>query len=220
MKIIHILFVFLFFSNSIYAQNHKGVIVEIDTKYGNIELLLYDETPGHQENFLKLVRSGFYKNQLFHRVIPNMIIQGGDPNSVNAPSGEMLGTGGPGYTIPREFRDDFYHKRGVLAAARRPDSVNPSKASSGSQFYIVQGRKFTRGQLDAYVRTGKHRVFTEKEIHDYTTFGGLPHLDGEYTVFGEVIKGMEIVDHITTLAVDGNNRPVEDVIFNIRIVKE
>lgn len=214
-----IVFTFLMTVVPVSAQEISGVKAEIITEYGTIGILLYEETPLHQENFIKLAKKGFFDNQLFHRVIKNFMIQGGDPNSVNAPRGELLGTGDPGYTIPAEFKENLFHKKGVLAAARQGDMVNPKKASSGSQFYIVQGQVFTIEQLDAMVRMGKHKAFTEDEIKAYTTFGGSPHLDGSYTVFGEVIYGLDIVDTIASVTVDQNNRPVEDVTYTIRIVE-
>jgi cyclophilin family peptidyl-prolyl cis-trans isomerase len=203
-----------------FCQDKTGTIVQMETSLGNIEILLYDATPKHQENFIKLVKEGFYDDQLFHRVINNFMIQGGDPNSIGSSKGEMLGVGGPGYTIPAEFVTGLYHKKGALAAARKGDAVNPSKASSGSQFYIVQGKVFTNEELNAFVRMGRHKPFTEEQIRDYTSIGGTPHLDDAYTVFGEVTKGLEVVDKIASVPVDAYNRPVEDVIYKIRIVKD
>ena len=207
----------VFISSSAFAQENK--FVEITTIYGKMVIKLYNETPMHRDNFIKLVEEGFYDNQLFHRVINNFMIQTGDPNSKGAAKGEMLGMGGPGYTVPSEFHTALYHKKGAVAAARKGDAVNPQKASSGSQFYIVQGAVYTPEQLDAFVRAGRHQQFTESQIEDYTTLGGTPHLDGSYTVFGEVVKGLKVIDKIAALPVDSYNRPIEDVIIAINISK-
>jgi peptidyl-prolyl cis-trans isomerase B (cyclophilin B) len=147
------------------------------------------------------------------------MIQTGDPNSRGADHGEMLGMGGPGYTLPAEFNEKYYHKKGALAAARKGDAVNPDKESSGSQFYIVQGQVFTPEQLNAYVNMGRHKPFTQQQIDDYTTIGGTPHLDDAYTVFGEVIEGLDIIDKIASVPVDNYNRPVEDVkIISVKVL--
>lgn len=208
----------LFLSAGIYGQEKTGVIIEFSTKFGNMDVLLYDATPKHQENFIKLVKEGYFENQLFHRVINNFMIQGGDPNSIGAPMGEMLGMGGPGYTVPAEIRDYLYHKKGAIAAARKGDMVNPEQSSSGSQFYIVQGQVFSKEQLEAFVKMEKHKEFSTQEIEDYTTIGGTPHLDDAYTVFGEVINGLDIIDRIASTPVDEYNRPLEDVVYKIRVV--
>jgi peptidyl-prolyl cis-trans isomerase B (cyclophilin B) len=191
--------------------------ITINTTYGKIVIRLYNDTPLHRDNFIKLVKEGFYDNLIFHRVINNFMIQGGDPNSKNAAKGEMLGLGGPGYTIPAELNNDNYHKKGALAAARKGDAVNPKKESSGSQFYIVQGQVFTIEQLNAIVSMGKHKQFTQQQIDDYSTIGGTPHLDNEYTVFGEVIEGMDVIDKIAALPVDSYNRPQEDISYTVTI---
>lgn len=226
----------------------------IFTDYGEIELQLYEKTPQHRDNFIKLVKDGFYDGTLFHRVIKEFMIQGGDSNSRNAKPGTRLGTGDPGYTIPAEIVSEYFHKRGALAAAR---TNNPMKASSGSQFYIVQGKLFTDAELDlvneqigtqnanqlipqlirdeeeamrkagqtvdpdsaqmrairrasAWKRENPYRM-SEEDRQVYKTIGGSPHLDGEYTVFGEVIRGMEVIDKITELETDENYRPKIDV---------
>jgi len=146
------------------------------------------------------------------------MIQGGDPHSVRAAKGQRLGTGGPGYTIPAEFNKNLIHKKGALAAARQGDNVNPEKASSGSQFYIVQGRVFTREELDLMAQRGM--ITPENEvIETYTTVGGTPHLDGDYTVFGEVIEGLDVLDRIAGVKTDAYDRPLEDVVYNISIVR-
>jgi peptidyl-prolyl cis-trans isomerase B (cyclophilin B) len=191
--------------------------ITINTTYGNIVIRLYNDTPLHRDNFIKLVKDGFYDNLIFHRVINSFMIQGGDPNSKNAAKGEMLGLGGPSYTIPAELNKGHYHKKGALAAARKGDAVNPKKESSGSQFYIVQGQVFSIEQLNAMVSMGKHKQFTQQQINDYTTIGGTPHLDDEYSVFGEVVEGLDVIDKIAALPVDSYNRPQEDISYTMSI---
>jgi cyclophilin family peptidyl-prolyl cis-trans isomerase len=178
---------------------------------------LYDDTPLHRDNMVKLITSGFYDGQIFHRVIKNFMIQGGDPHSVNAPQGQRLGTGGPGYMIDAEFHNHYYHKKGALAAARKGDNVNPEKKSSGSQFYIVHGQVFTQDQLAFMDSTGNHAPFTPEQINAYTTSGGAPHLDGSYTVFGEITSGMAILDSIASVETDNYDRPIIDVSYSIRL---
>ncbi|MBN1143139.1 MAG: peptidylprolyl isomerase [Bacteroidales bacterium] len=185
--------------------------IVLQTTAGDIKIMLYDDTPKHKENFVKLVEQGYYDGLLFHRVIADFMIQGGDPNSRNAASGQMLGDGGPGYTLPAEFSIYHFHKKGALAAARLGDAMNPMKESSGSQFYIVQGKVLTDPQLDFYVNSGKHDPFTPEQREAYTTVGGVPHLDNAYTVFGEVTEGMEIIDKIAAAQTDSRNRPVADI---------
>jgi len=192
--------------------------VFLQTSMGDITLRLSDSTPLHRDNFLRLVKQGFYDSVLFHRVINNFMIQSGDPTSKTAPPGKPLGGGGPGYTVPAEFRTSLFHKKGALAAARQGDDVNPEKASSGSQFYIAQGKKFTDGALDSLenFRLGGRKISAQqREV--YKTFGGTPHLDQGYTVFGEVVKGIEVIDKIaavpTSKAAD-RDRPLEDVKIN------
>lgn len=231
------------------------------TSLGDITIRLYDDTPKHTANFLKLAKEGYYDGTLFHRVIRDFMIQGGDPDSRNAKPGQPLGMGDPSYTVPAEFvYPKYFHKRGALAAARQGDNVNPEKASSGSQFYIVTGKVYTPGQLDQMEVRLRHQQmqqifdslarenrdsimalrrnrdqeglqqlqdslvkqteaiaaknpasFTPGQREAYTTVGGTPHLDGSYTVFGEVIKGMDVVDSIQKVATDGSDRPKEDV---------
>jgi cyclophilin family peptidyl-prolyl cis-trans isomerase len=181
-------------------------------------ILLYDQTPAHRDNMLKLIDEGFYQGLLFHRVIKDFMIQGGDPHSAGAERGQRLGTGGPGYTIPAEFREDLIHKKGAMAAARLGDQENPEKASSGSQFYIVQGRLFTIDMLKTLEQRRSY-PFTPEAIEAYTTIGGTPHLDGAYTVFGEVVEGIDILDSIASKPTDAYNRPLEDVVFSISLVK-
>lgn len=239
--------------------------VLLETTYGEIELALYNETPQHRDNFVKLVNEGAYDGVLFHRVINNFMIQTGDPDSKNATADALLGSGGPGYDLPAEIvYPKLFHKRGALAAAREGDETNPERKSSGSQFYIVTGRRYSEYQLNVmlerladqskamkfqtlarerYSEIGNLQAqgdstalmnlenelirqteewyaknpvqFTQQQIDAYTTVGGTPHLDGTYTVFGEVVKGMDVVDKIQNVATGQNDRPVDDV----RIIK-
>jgi cyclophilin family peptidyl-prolyl cis-trans isomerase len=199
---------------TITAQNIYPDVV-LQTTEGDIILRLYDNTSLHSQNFVKLVNEGYYNNQLFHRVIKNFMIQSGDPTSKNAKTDTHLGTGGPNYTIPPELNPMYFHKKGALAAARLPDNVNPKKESSGSQFYIVVGQIYPKSTLDNMVKNGRHAAFAQEEINAYTTIGGTPHLDLQYTVFGEVLSGQDIVDKISNVQTDPNNRPLKD----IRIIK-
>ena len=185
---------------------------------GTIELKLYDATPLHRDNFRNLVREGAYDSLLFHRVIKDFMIQGGDPDSKNAAPGMLLGEGDKPYTVPAEFRLDegIFHRRGVLAAAREGDDVNPEQRSSAMQFYIVWGRVFDEAGLDQIQerldrRTGGRVKLTPEMREVYKTTGGTPHLDGQYTVFGEVVSGLDVVDAIQQVATDDNDRPLEDV---------
>ena len=248
-----------------HMENEKRTLVKLETTMGNITVALYNETPKHRDNFIKLVKEGVYDSTLFHRVIKQFMIQAGDPDSKNASDTAMLGSGDVGYTIPAEFNPKFFHKKGVLAAARQGDDVNPEKASSGCQFYIVTGRKFTEPQLlgmenkineqreeslfDSLARQHMKEIykmrkagdnagllelqdtleaqareladkeekfrFTPEQIKAYSTIGGAPHLDGSYTVFGEVTEGMEVVENIEIAKTNRADRPVE----NIRILK-
>ena len=204
-----------FTSFKLNAQNkEKETIVLVSTDLGNIKVKLYNKTPKHRDNFINLVKKGIYDSTLFHRVIASFMIQGGDPNSKNAKPGQALGNGEVGERIPAEFDSTLYHKRGVLAAAR---DGNPQKASSSCQFYIVQGRKFTEAELNNIsLQTGKK--FNKEKIKTYTTIGGTPHLDGDYTVFGEVIEGMDVVDKIATIQKDRNDRPLKDIRMKMVIV--
>ncbi len=246
-------------------ENENRTLVKLETTMGNITVALYNETPKHRDNFIKLVKEGVYDRTLFHRVIKQFMIQAGDPDSKNASDTAMLGSGDVGYTIPAEFNPKFFHKKGVLAAARQGDDVNPEKASSGCQFYIVTGRKFTEPQLlgmenkineqreealfDSLARQHMKEIykmrkagdnagllelqdtleaqareladkeekfrFTPEQIKAYSTIGGAPHLDGSYTVFGEVTEGMEVVENIEIAKTNRADRPVVD----IRILK-
>ena len=193
-------------------------MVLISTNYGEMKAILYNETPLHRDNFIKLVKEGYYDGTLFHRVIDGFMIQGGDPDSKTAKPKQMLGQGGPGYTIPAEFKQELIHKKGALAAARMGDNVNPQKASSGSQFYIAQGKRYTSDELNILqARMGKQFNQTQKDA--YVNEGGVPFLDYEYTVFGQVIEGLEVIDKIAKVQKDRYDRPVEDVKMTISIVE-
>jgi cyclophilin family peptidyl-prolyl cis-trans isomerase len=198
--------------------------IELTTSEGTIVLRLYDSTPFHRDNFLRLVKSHYYDSILFHRVIRNFMIQSGDPESKRAAAGQPLGNGGPTYTIPAEFRVSLFHKKGVLAAARQGDDVNPERKSSASQFYIVQGRTFTDNQLDSVERVRLKGYKLPTDHRDvYKTIGGTPQLDQNYTVFGEVVKGLEVVDKIagtSTSKAQDRDRPLTDIrIIKARLVK-
>lgn len=197
----------------------KGTMIEMVTSQGKITLRLYDETPLHRDNFLKLVENHTYDGLLFHRVIKNFMVQAGDPKSRDAKPGQALGDGTLGYTVPAEFRPNLIHKRGALCAARQGDQVNPKKASSATQFYIVQGQVWDDKTLDMMEqRFGKK--FTDEQRKVYSTVGGTPHLDGDYTVFGEVVEGMDVVNKICDLPCDRMDRPVEDVkIISVKVIK-
>ncbi|MBO7067740.1 MAG: peptidylprolyl isomerase [Bacteroidaceae bacterium] len=204
-------------------KKEKRSVVRIETSLGAIRVALFDDTPMHRDNFLKLTSDGFYNGTLFHRCIRDFMIQGGDPDSRNAVKGQLLGEGNVGYTIPAEFCLPYlFHWRGALAAAREPDDVNPEQESSGCQFYIVYGKKQTprdvknvRSMLEE-----KGIELTPQMMDDYVTRGGTPHLDGQYTVFGEVIEGMDVVRGILALPTDANDRPLEDVIIKQMFVEQ
>jgi len=209
------IFAFNFLTIGTCIMIQAQTVAVFKTTAGDIKILLYEEAPLHAENFAKLVRSGYYDSILFHRVIEGFMIQAGDPNSRKALEGQQLGDGGPGYTIPAEFKPQYFHKKGAVAAARLGDQVNPSKSSSGSQFYIVQGQVLNAGQLDMMVQSGRHIAFTDEQKEAYTSAGGTPHLDNNYTVFGEVIQGLDVIDKIASSSADQRNRPLTDV----RIIK-
>ncbi len=271
------LFIVLTFNEIVKAgpekkDNHK--YVKIETPYGNMKVMLYNETPIHRDNFIKLAGEGFYDSLLFHRVIKDFMIQGGDPDSKNAPAGKQLGNGGPGYEIPAEFVPALFHKKGVIAAAREGDRVNPDKKSSGSQFYIVQGSVVTPEQLaqieERINMPKKQKIFSEfimnpanaklkakldslNQVRDvqslnaeiqkiglilepdfekaglfkytdeqkkiYSSVGGTPHLDQNYTVFGEVVEGLNVIDSIAQVKTDKYNRPLRDIRMKISVVK-
>ena len=187
----------------------KETLVLIKTSLGDITVKLYNDTPLHRDNFIKLINEGWYNNSPFHRVINNFMIQGGHNED---------GSVDPGYTIPAEFRSNHIHKKGALAAARQGDQVNPKKASSGCQFYIVQGQVLTPAHIQMYQqRMGL--TFTQEQIEAYTTVGGTPHLDGEYTVFGEVVEGLDVIDKIAKVKTGYMDVPVEAVTMTIEILK-
>ena len=249
----------------------KETVLKIETSMGDIKVKLYNETPKHRDNFIKLAKDGTYNGTLFHRVIKDFMVQAGDPESKNAPKGKMLGSGDVGYTVPAEFvYPKYFHKKGALSAARQGDEVNPKKESSGCQFYIVTGKVFNDSTLlnmeqqknqnkvteafnalaqkhmkeiykmrKANEQDGLYALqetlfiqaeaeaakqpdfhFTPEQIKAYTTVGGTPHLDGEYTVFGEVVEGMDIVDKIQQVKTDRSDRPEEDVkIINVSVIE-
>lgn len=243
-------------------KNQGETVLSIETTMGNITVKLYDDTPKHKDNFVKLAKEGIYDGTLFHRVIKDFMIQAGDPQSKDAPKGKMLGSGDVGYTLPAEFvYPKYFHKRGVLSAARQGDQINPKKESSGCQFYIVTGKIFSESELlsmeqqknqnksnsifnalaqkhmkeiykmrkdndekglydlqERLIAEAENKAakepdfkFTPEQIHAYTTVGGTPHLDNEYTVFGEVIEGMDVVDKIQKMETDRSDRPKDDV---------
>ena len=240
--------------------------VKIQTMLGDIVVRLYDETPIHRDNFVKLVKEGYYDGTLFHRVIKDFMIQGGDPDSKGAPAGKMLGVGGPNYTLEAEIKDGLFHKRGALAAARQGDEVNPERRSSGSQFYIVWGQVYNEGQLRQYAKqmrmqkvqaafnelAAQHRDeimqmrrernraglqelqdklvaeaeakvtgegLTEEQRKVYSTIGGTPHLDEQYTVFGEVEEGLDVVEMIQNTATGRGDRPIDDIEMKISFIE-
>lgn len=252
----------LFVSTSCAKKNDLEPVIKFKTSQGNIVVKLYPETPKHRDNFVKLVKARYYEGVLFHRVIADFMIQAGDPDSRNAGKKATLGSGDVKYTIPAEIvSPQYYHKKGALAAARQGDDINPERASSGAQFYIVKGHTYTDAQLDALESKNKQKLasrlfqefsksqqdeikkyqtegnkakvdeiqlsilnrvnvemdknqqykFTEQQRKDYKTIGGTPHLDGEYTVFGEVIEGIEIVSNISKVKTGKLDRPIEDV---------
>jgi len=260
----------LLFSCSNATQNDDETLAVIQTEFGDIKVKLYEKTAEHKKNFVKLVEEGFYDDLLFHRVIENFMIQGGDPESKNAEPGKMLGGGSLDYTVPAEFVPEYYHKRGALAAARRGGPSNPEKRSSATQFYIVQGEIFTHGKLDTLEMMKNSRLkeemlqqqlqsikdelnefqqnndregfeikvaqvreevdslieaqglkfeLTDEQRDIYTTIGGYPSLDGDYTVFGEVVEGMEVVDKIAAMETDKNNRPLKNIKMKIELIK-
>jgi peptidyl-prolyl cis-trans isomerase B (cyclophilin B) len=194
------------------CNSDSRTYVTIETEFGNMKVELYDSTPKHKANFLKLVKEGFYEDLLFHRVIPEFMIQGGDPDSKGAAMGAPLGTGGPGYKIDAEIGAP--HFKGTLAAARQGDQQNPAKMSSGSQFYLVQGKVQTDQELDSYERRGNFK-YNQEQRNKYKTIGGTPVLDNNYTVFGEVVEGLDVIDKIAGVKTDEKDRPYDDVKMNI-----
>ena len=193
-------------------------LVEIETPYGSMLVELFDETPKHRDNFFKLAEEGFYDDLLFHRVINGFMVQGGDPNSKGAPPNTALGTGGPGYTVDAEIQENIVHIKGALAAARTPDQINPERKSSGSQFYIVQGRPTSPQLLEGIeMRNGFSYNDYEKSI--YNGKDGTPFLDRQYTIFGQVLQGLEVIDKIAAVQTNPGDRPIEDVKMKIRVIK-
>ena len=197
------------FSQAAAAKPAAETLVLIKTSYGNITLKLYNDTPGHRDNFIKNIKAGWYNNSPFHRIIPQFMIQGG---------GNADGRADIGYTIPAEIKPNHLHKKGALAAARTGDNVNPEKKSSGCQFYIVQGKVFTDAELTS-IETKNNIKFTPEQRKAYTTVGGAPWLDGGYSVFGEVVSGFDVVDKIAAVACDANNKPLKPVTMTIEIVE-
>ncbi|MCY1504409.1 Cyclophilin type peptidyl-prolyl cis-trans isomerase/CLD [compost metagenome] len=197
------------------AAKPKNQYVKITTAKGEVIIKLYNETPLHRDNFIKVAQSGLYNGTLFHRVIKDFMIQGGDPDSKNAAPDMPLGNGGLDYTVPAEFRDSLFHKKGVLAAAR---DNNPEKASSSTQFYIVQGKVFTDSMLNRVETQRLKFKIPEWQREVYKTIGGAPHLDRSYTVYGEVVKGLEMVDAIAGVATGKADRPKEDVAMTVTVL--
>lgn len=225
-KIVGLLLLILL-TNTLLAQKDSVVTkkdrkrdVLLQTNYGDITIRLSDSTPLHRDNFLKLTKIHFYDSVLFHRVIKNFMIQGGDPDSKNASAGKPLGNGGPAYRIPAEFRQTLFHRKGVIAAAR---DNNPEKASSGSQFYITQGKIFTDAGLDSVETYRLKRKIPANHREVYKTAGGVPHLDQNYTVFGEVVKGLDVVDKIADVKTSkgtDKDRPIDNVtIIKAKLIK-
>lgn len=202
--------------NNTMENPSKDTLIEISTDLGTMKLKLYKETPLHRANFIKLAGEGFYDSLLFHRVIKGFMIQGGDPQSKNAAPGQMLGSGDVGYKIPAELVDTLFHKKGVLAAAR---DNNPQKASSGCQFYIVQGKVMNENEI-AMAEQRMGFKMSEEQKKAYMTLGGSPWLDRNYTVFGEVIEGLDVIDKIAAVPTAPGDRPLQDVRMKIRLIEE
>ena len=195
------------------CNNDPHTYVVVDTDFGSMRLKLYESTPQHRDNFIKLANEGFYNDLLFHRVIDGFMVQGGDPDSRNAPPGKVLGMGGPGYEVPAEFNLENVHVKGALAAAR---NNNPQKNSSGSQFYIVHGRQVDVNLLNR-LEQNKGIKYTPEQRQAYLQYGGAPILDNDYTVFGELVEGFEVLDKIATQATGRSDRPTEDIKMQIRV---
>ena len=213
-------------SMSFTVNENEETMVLIATSFGDMKLKLYNDTPQHRDNFVKLVSEGYYNGSLFHRVMKDFMIQGGDPQSKGAAPGQQLGTGGPGYTIPAEILHNHIHKKGALAAARQPDRVNPEYASSGSQFYIVEGRisdpsatLTIEERRNLNLPAEQKWSYTDDQVNAYATIGGAPHLDGTYTVFGEMIEGFDVLDAISVAATDRMSRPTVDIPMEVMIIK-
>ena len=205
------------------TNSNMNTRVKITTSQGVMVVELYDETPLHRDNFIKLVEEGFYNDLLFHRCIKNFMAQGGDPESRGASPSKMLGVGGPGYTIPAELNANLIHKKGALAAARQGDQVNPKKASSGSQFYIVQGQQLNDNQLTQFESRAAMKIpgfkYTEEQRKLYKTIGGTAMLDMDYTVFGEIVEGLDVLDKILAQPTKQGDRPLEDITMKMEVIK-
>ncbi|QQS29079.1 MAG: peptidylprolyl isomerase [Sphingobacteriales bacterium] len=219
----NLFFLFLLTVNfiTLTAQNETKVKeprVLITTDFGNIIVKLYNETPYHRDNFLKLVKEGFYNDLLFHRIIKDFMIQGGDPNSRNAEPGQQLGMGSPGYTLPAEINPNLFHKKGALSAARTGDQGNPQRRSSGSQFYLVHGKVLSDADIEQLTRNGF--VLTPQQIETYKTIGGTAFLDAQYTVFGEIVEGLEVLEKIIVVPTQAGDRPVKDVKMTMTVLSE
>ncbi len=195
------------------GDSEKYVMIETD--HGDMKVLLYNSTPKHRDNFIKLAEEGFFDGLLFHRVIKGFMIQGGDPDSRDAPAGVMLGQGGPGYQVDAEI--GAYHFKGVLSAARLPDGANPEKMSSGSQFFIVHGAKVPDSELEQWAQR-KGIEYTPEQKKLYREVGGYPFLDGDYTAFGEVVEGLEVIDKIANERTGQADRPVRDIRMNVKVL--
>jgi len=207
----------VFLSLNAFAAKPKHQFVRISTEKGTCVVLLYNQTPLHRDNFVKITQEGKLSETLFHRVIKSFMIQGGDPDSKTAKPGQALGDGDWGYTVPAEFRDSLFHKKGVIAAAR--DDI-PSKASSACQFYLAQGKVFTDEQLDLLEQNRLKRKIPTWQREVYKTLGGIPHLDQNYTVFGEVVQGIEMIDTIAAVKTGAADRPVDDVRMTVTVLKK
>ncbi len=205
-------------TQSIVIDPPAKCLIEITTDFGIMMAELYDATPQHRDNFLKLAEEGYYNGLLFHRVIDGFMIQGGDPNSRNAAPGAPLGMGGPGYMVPAEFVDSLIHLKGAIAAARTGDNVNPEKKSSGSQFYIVQGSPVDMSTLSMLERR-KGIPYTEEQKRAYLERGGTPFLDHDYTVFGHLVSGFDVLDKIAKVEKDARDRPKTDVKMSIKVIR-
>ena len=196
----------------------EDCLIHLSTSLGDMVIKLYDETPAHRDNFMKLVEESFYDSLLFHRVMDGFMIQGGDPQSRNAAKGARLGVGGPGYTVPAELNDNLVHTKGALAAARIVGSSNPEMSSSGSQFYIVHGTPVNENSLKR-MESSSGIKYSDKQKEEYVSLGGTPQLDRNYTVFGRVIEGLDVIDKITKVQKDGANRPLTDVTMTLKLIK-
>lgn len=197
----------------------QDCLIEMETSMGTMTIQLSDKTPQHRDNFIKLAETGYYDGLLFHRVIEGFMIQGGDPNSKGASRGQRLGSGGPGYQVPAEFDKTLYHVKGALAAARTGGPSNPEKKSSGSQFYIVDGKPLPENQI-AVMEAQKGIKYDDTAREILLKEGGTPFLDQEYTVFGQVIKGLDVIDKIAAVNTDASDRPAEDVkMIKVRAIK-